>query len=407
MACLTPEHASEGIAPIHGTRATSATGSARTRPVKEQLPNLPGITATRLTAPGRGAVASVRLSCSDSDSAQAIDSVFTAANGMAPSSAPMNRVLFGSWRGEDVVVVRTADTEWEVHCHGGEAAVSRILMECDGQEKACSLSAIEELLLQTRTTRTAPLVLAQSNGVLRDALRAIANTDTVEAFREQMDKLLQWERFARHLVEPWRVVIAGPPNVGKSSLLNAIAGYDRAIVFDRPGTTRDAVQTELFLDGWPFLFVDTAGIRQQTNDPIEALGISSARDLLATADLVLLAVDKTVGWTSDHDDIKACIPDGMVQGVVCCKSDLAPSSDVTLPDGPGVFNTAAVQGDGIRELTEWITQQLVPDVPDLGIPLPVAGVAEVGHGLLHRLDRGDSLQSVQHELRQWLRWSRC
>ena len=129
--------------------------------MKEQQRNLPGITATRLTAPGRGAVASVRLSCGDSDSAQAIDSVFRAANGMAPSSAPVNRVLFGSWRGEDVVVVRTADTEWEVHCHGGEAAVSRILMECDGQEKACSLSAIEELLLQTRTTRSAQLVSDQ------------------------------------------------------------------------------------------------------------------------------------------------------------------------------------------------------------------------------------------------------
>lgn len=373
----------------------------------DQQRNLSGITATRLTAPGRGAVASVRLSCGCSDSAQAIDSVFTAANGMAASLAPVNRVLFGSWCGEGVVVVRTGDTEWEVHCHGGEAAVARIVRECDEQEEACSLSAIDELLLQTRTTRTARLVLAQSNGVLRDALMAITRTETADAFREQMSRLLEWEQFARHLVEPWQVVIAGPPNVGKSSLLNAIAGYERAIVFDQPGTTRDAVQTELFLDGWPFSFVDTAGIRQQTNDPIEALGISSARDLLAKADVVLLAVDRTVGWTSDHDDIKACIPTGVVQGVVCCKSDLEPPSDIKWSDGPGVLSTAAEQGLGIRELTEWITQQLVPEVPDLGIPLPVAGVAEVGHGLLRRLDQGDSLQSVQQELGQWLQWSRC
>lgn len=87
-----------------------------------------------------------------------------------------------------------------------------------------------------------------------------------------------------------RVVLAGAPNVGKSSLFNALAGEDRALVTEIPGTTRDALEAEVSLGGYPFRLVDTAGLRD-TAETVERLGIEVARRHLATADVVLLCVE--------------------------------------------------------------------------------------------------------------------
>ena len=328
---------------------------------------------------------------------------FCAANGMPASTAPIDRVLFGSWRGEDVVVVRTGETEWEVHCHGGEAAVTRILEEFSREDsREITLpSTLEQLLLQTRTAKTARLVLAQSSGVLRDALVAAIQAGTADAFRLQLNNLLRWESVANHLVDPWGVVIAGPPNVGKSSLLNAISGYERAIVFDQPGTTRDAVETELVLNGWPFCIVDTAGIRRDSRDPVEVHGISHAHDRITAADLILIAVDSSVGWTSDHHDIVREIPKDRQRAVVYCKNDL-PMSGKTPPEELSLLSTSADQGDGIRKLTEWIPSKLIPNEPTLKTALPVAGVANLCYENLNQLRRGESLNLLQDRISQWL-----
>jgi tRNA modification GTPase len=93
-----------------------------------------------------------------------------------------------------------------------------------------------------------------------------------------------------HLAEPWRVVLAGEANVGKSSLLNDLLGYDRAIVFDEPGTTRDVVSASTAIDGLPVLLSDTAGLRAPSDD-IEAAGIALTNQLMAQADVVLLVVE--------------------------------------------------------------------------------------------------------------------
>ena len=94
----------------------------------------------------------------------------------------------------------------------------------------------------------------------------------------------------RHVVEPFRVVIAGAPNVGKSSLANAIAGYQRTIVSPTPGTTRDLVSTALAVEGWPIVLTDTAGLRLAGED-LEGRGIEQARAALAGADVVLWVLD--------------------------------------------------------------------------------------------------------------------
>ena len=90
----------------------------------------------------------------------------------------------------------------------------------------------------------------------------------------------------------WRVVIAGPPNVGKSSLINAMAGYERAIVSPLPGTTRDVVTLTTAIDGWPVQLADTAGLRA-SDDELESAGVKLAGAALAAADLVILVCDAT------------------------------------------------------------------------------------------------------------------
>jgi tRNA modification GTPase len=82
------------------------------------------------------------------------------------------------------------------------------------------------------------------------------------------------------------VVIAGPPNVGKSSLINALLGYQRAIVFDQPGTTRDVLTATTAIDGWPVELADTAGIREG-DDAIETEGVARALAEIRAADLVV------------------------------------------------------------------------------------------------------------------------
>ena len=106
----------------------------------------------------------------------------------------------------------------------------------------------------------------------------------------RLRELVGWTDFGCHLSEPWQVVILGRPNVGKSSLLNALAGFQRAIVFDEPGTTRDVVSTEIAIDGWPVRLLDTAGIRQGETE-LERAGIALAREQARSADLRLLVVD--------------------------------------------------------------------------------------------------------------------
>ncbi len=119
-----------------------------------------------------------------------------------------------------------------------------------------------------------------------------------------------------------QVVLAGQPNVGKSSLLNRLAGEERAIVTDIAGTTRDALREAIQIEGVPIHVIDTAGLRE-TGDAIERIGIERSWSEIARADVVLHLLDIRLGWTQDDDVIEAKLPAGIEHIVVANKIDAA------------------------------------------------------------------------------------
>lgn len=118
----------------------------------------------------------------------------------------------------------------------------------------------------------------------------IQHKDELIALRNKLDTLLSTFNAGRLINDGIRVVIAGKPNVGKSTLLNHLSGYDKAIVSDIPGTTRDAIETTMIIDGIPFKYIDTAGIHS-TEDKIEKIGIQKTNRELGSADLILYIND--------------------------------------------------------------------------------------------------------------------
>ena len=216
-----------------------------------------------------------------------------------PPPLPRDAVGGRTWHGwlgnearDDVVI--SADPSrprgWvEVHCHGGVEIV-RLLLESLRDQGIASI-AWEDLLRLSEpsalraeaaiamaaalTLRTADILLWQFHGALERALIEIESAydiDYPQSAAEQLLALAKRTGIGRHLTKPWRIAIAGAPNAGKSSLMNALAGYQRSIVASTPGTTRDVVTTLLAFDGWPAAAADTAGIRIAT-DVLEGAGV--------------------------------------------------------------------------------------------------------------------------------------
>lgn len=227
----------------------------------------------------------------------------------------------GSSTGEDIV---------EFHCHGGRAVVDGILSALD------SIEGLREALPGEFTRRAfengridlteaeglADLIEAETEGQRRAALalaeggfrkqielwrsrvvdlsaqaeRAIdydeddlpIDARMASALGELADELQKWVDRPRieTLKDGVRAVIAGPPNAGKSSLINALSGMERAIVTDIPGTTRDHIEVPLSIAGLPILLTDTAGLREAT-DVVEAIGVERATALVEAADILV------------------------------------------------------------------------------------------------------------------------
>lgn len=336
-----------------------------------------------LTAPSRGAIAVIGLSGRAAD--KLLSTQWSSATRKHPEELPRNRISFGYWKlpggdREEVVVCRTNSTVWEIHCHGGRLA-SRALLESLRSQGAEVVDRHQwlantipdrfqrdalERLSQAPTMRTAAILADQFRGALRRAwleIQQLAERGDREDARNRIAELHSWTAFGLHLVEPWKVLVTGKPNVGKSSLINALLGYERAITSERPGTTRDVLRARTALDGFPIEFWDTAGLRTP-KDIVEQAGIERARRYGSAADLVVYVVDATTGWTERDQQRVAQYSSSLV---VANKVDLV---DHMAPCPVPIIPTSVLKNQGIEALADALVAALVPNVPRPGQAVP-------------------------------------
>lgn len=373
-------------------------------PVRPELVEGPAQTtcsdtiAALATAPGRGAVGILRLS-----GPQAIRIATRLAGTVPPPrqaavrtlrdahGEPLDQALViafpgpASFTGEDVV---------ELQAHGGPVLLAELLRAAvaAGARLAEPGEFSERAYLNGRldlaqAEAIADLIDAASTQAVRAAQRTLegAFSRRVQQLTEQLtdlrvfvegaldfsDEDIDWladARLAERLVaaealltdtlaqagegrrlrEGLTVAIVGQPNVGKSTLLNALAGQDAAIVSEQAGTTRDLLREQLLLDGLPVTVIDTAGLRD-TDDAIEREGIRRTWSALEKAELALFLVDDRAGITAADEALLARLPP-MPRIVVRNKCDLAGHAPAVLADG-GELRLSARAGAGLELLT--------------------------------------------------------
>jgi len=375
------------------------------------------------TPPGEGGVAIVRLS-----GATAVDLL---ARFFLPAQRQVlesHRLYYGRLVDSQeqpvdevmAVVMRapksfTREDVVEIHCHGGRMVVRRIVdlfqqagarlaqpgeftfrAFLNGRIDLTQAEAVAELI-HARSDRARQLAFDQLSGHLGSGIHQLRGQlldllALVEAWidfpeeeidlpvhqelqqqttpiQDRLERLIASYHSGRAWMEGITVLLLGKPNVGKSSLLNALLQTDRAIVTDVPGTTRDFLEEGYSLNGLPLKLVDTAGLREST-DPVELLGVSRTRQRLQSADLVLLVLDGSQP-PSDEDRAALAACRDRTTIVVINKVDLAAEGLVNNPTDLPCVHLSALTGEGIDQLQELI----------LGL-YPLAGVGDAAESLL-------------------------
>jgi tRNA modification GTPase len=297
---------------------------------------------------------------------------------------------FGEAQGDQVVLtVRHARSPlWiEIHSHGGPQVVQWLLREM--QDRGAAVASWQELLhllpsseirlsalsrlSQAVTVRTAGILLDQYHGALEADLITILDElgdGKLESARHRLAALLQFAPLGQRLTYPWRVALAGPPNVGKSSLINRLVGFPRCIVTPIAGTTRDVVATSIAIDGWPVELIDTAGQRESL-DAIEQAGIAAANEVMQTVDLVM--------WVTEATAIADSSPN---QSALCVRNKIDLSPDRRDDD---IICVSALTGEGLDDLLLALSRRLVPAAPMPGSGVPFSA------RIIDELDRAANL----------------
>jgi tRNA modification GTPase len=228
-----------------------------------------------------------------------------------------------------------------------EAQARQAIAQAEGGARALYESWREELV-KAQALAEAGLDFADESDIAADA--AVQADAAVARLLHAIEHHLS-DRRGERLRDGFRVVIAGPPNVGKSSLLNALARRDVAIVSEEAGTTRDVIEVHLDLRGYPVIVTDTAGIRV-AQGAVEAEGIRRTLARVEDADLVLWMVDATA-----PEESPARIAESCVQLRVLNKIDLINSAHIAKSCGKlRAVGVSATTGEGVSELVDLLAK---------------------------------------------------
>jgi len=230
---------------------------------------------------------------------------------------------------------------------GSQQAARAALRSLEG-EFSRRVHAIVEALIQLRVYVEAAMDFPEEE---IDFLSDQALEERIDALARSFSELEHDARQGCLLRDGMRVVIAGRPNAGKSSLLNRLAGYEAAIVTAVPGTTRDVLREHIHIDGMPLHVIDTAGLRD-VSDQVEQEGIRRARVELARADRVLLVIDASVEHPDTAQSVLAGLPANVPVTMVCNKIDLLQGQPPLRPGTCSELWISAGTGEGIDALRE-------------------------------------------------------
>ena len=229
----------------------------------------------------------------------------------------------------------------------GSAAAVRSAMRSLSGEFSAAVAGLVQQLIELRTLVEATLDFPEEEvDVVRDtdALARLAR------FQAELEALRRRSRQGALLRAGLHVVLAGQANVGKSSLLNRLAGEERAIVTDIAGTTRDALRETIQIEGIPLHIVDTAGLRE-TGDVVERLGIERSWQEIGRADVVLQVVDARQGVVAEEAVLAEKLPAGVPRVVIENKCDLAGREPARIDSGAAVHLVlSAKTGAGLELL---------------------------------------------------------
>jgi tRNA modification GTPase len=238
-----------------------------------------------------------------------------------------------------------------------EAARSALRQMRGGIREA--IVPLRERLLSLLTLQEAAIDFAEEDDV--PAITSRQLEERVSEIIERLEELLRSYEAGHRFRDGASVVIAGIANVGKSRLLNRLAGEERAIVTETPGTTRDYLHADIPIGGIPVTLIDTAGLRE-TADPVEREGVRRSREIVASADLVLFVLDgsraASAGDRSAYEEV-ASLPHLLLLN----KSDLAEEEEGSRFAGAGkrgAFRLSAKTGEGVGDLVAAIAREVAP-----------------------------------------------